>query len=91
MPLMELRDLIRTVAQNDGEHDTAKTANGRRIGMRAERQTPTIKVGTTLLHRADLDGGRFTVLEILRDGVLLSTPEGVSLKASFFEVETFFA
>lgn len=83
MPLMELRDLIRTVAQNDGEHDTAKTANGRRIGMRAERQTPTIKVGTS--------NGNATVIAIHRDGVLLSIPDGSSLKVSFFEAENLFA
>lgn len=65
--------------------------------MRAERQTPTIKVGTSLFQlytpagETGLRGGQFTVIEVHQDGVLLSIPDGSSLKVSFSEAENLFA
>jgi len=85
VPLMELRDLIRTVAQNDGEHDTVKTVNGRRIGMKAERQIPTIKTGTRIKFYSGASVCA-EVTEISRSGVALLLGDEL-IELSFDEVE----
>lgn len=63
--------------------------------MKSERQTPTIKVGTSSFHtytptgETGLHGGQFTVTAICPDGVLVSI-DSKSTKISFQDAERLF-